>query len=279
MARDVARTVQGKRATIIGRVTLTVVCVLCFALGATACTGLSISWWISIPLFAGLLSLIVAGVAMLSSGVFAAPLLSVATRRPELALTFDDGPDGERTRALLDLLELRGHRATFFVIGERAERQPALLAELSARGHQVENHSWSHSYATPFAPPARLAAELEKTSALIAAACGRGPRWFRPPVGLLSPRIAEAARLSRLGLAGWSATARDGVARRTPAEALARLVRGARPGAILVLHDRAPLGASSSVALDVLPRLLDELDARGLRSVTLSALLADGAGG
>ena len=216
-----------------------------------------------------LLGVIAAGVFLQGSGVFARPLQSVATSRPRVAVTIDDGPDPGSTRALLDALDAKGHRATFFVIGERAARHPELLAEMARRGHAVENHSLRHSWLTTFTPAPRLAAEIERTSALIVSATGRAPRWFRPPVGLLSPRVAHAVRLAGLQLVGWTATARDGVDSTSAERSLALLQRGLAPGAILVVHDARPGGAA------LLLRLLDLLDARKLRSVTLDELVRD----
>lgn len=256
-----------------GRPLLIATCLACAGLGLAAALGAAIPTLVSICALALLSTLIVAGVAFHQSGVFGRPLVFVATGRPEVALTFDDGPDPGSTPALLDALDAGGHRATFFVIGERAARHPALLAELARRGHQVENHSWSHGWATPFQSPRRLAAALEQANALIAQACRRRPRWFRPPVGLLSPRVVEAARLAGLELVGWTATARDGVARTTAKAALARLSNHLRPGAVLVLHDGAVRGSRTPVAAAVLPPLLALLEARQLRSVTLSELV------
>src|SRR5207302_4236808 len=119
----------------------------------------------------------------------------------------------------------------------------------------IENHSLRHSWATPFVPVARLAAELRRASELIEAATGRRPRWFRPPVGLLSPRVAAAARDAGLQLVGWSATARDGGRFTSPERALSRLSQGLAPGAVLVLHDARPGGPA------LLPPLLDLLEA------------------
>lgn len=215
------------------------------------------------------------GVVDQGSGVFARPVLAVATPRAELALTFDDGPHPSHTRAVMDALEARGHRGTFFVIGRRAAEHPELLSEMVARGHELANHSQHHSYVTNLVPPRRLARELEATSALLCAASGAPPRWFRPPVGLLSPRIAAAVRLAGLDLVAWTATARDGTARRTVEEAAERLRGALRPGAILVLHDAALHGERTPIAPAVLEVLLAELDARGLRSVTLSQLCVE----
>jgi len=255
-----------------GRLALICVSAACLLLGATANFHLGVPAWL--PLFAllALAAILGWGIFDLRSGVFARPMNSVQTTRPELALTFDDGPGGEQTRSILATLEARGHRGTFFVVGKNAERDPELLAEIARRGHGIENHTWFHSYLTPFANPKKLAAELLQTSALIEKSGAKKPRWLRPPVGILSPGIAKAAALAGLDLAGWSATARDGVAARTIEDALARLERGLHPGAILVLHDglipgRVPIAAA------LLPKLLDRLEAKNLKSVTLVELV------
>lgn len=212
------------------------------------------------------------GVGQPRSGVFARPLLRVNTRQPAIAITFDDGPDPRWTPAVLDLLESRGHRATFFVIGARAEQHADLLAEMARRGHELANHTWSHSYWTVFQSPPTLARELNRTNRVIERAAGRAPRWFRPPVGLLSPRVPQGARLAGVDLVSWTATARDGVARTGIPKALSRLDAAIAPGAILVMHD-APIGTDRPlIVLELTRQLLERLDVAQLKSVTLSEL-------
>jgi hypothetical protein len=52
---------------------------------------------------------------------------------------------------------------------------------------------------------------------------------------------------------------------------LGRLLHGLSPGDILLLHDRAArrTASGSPVVLEVLPRLLDAIDAAGLKPVPL----------
>jgi peptidoglycan/xylan/chitin deacetylase (PgdA/CDA1 family) len=220
-----------------------------------------------------LIAAVAGGVFVQGAGLFARPLLRVdgARARDRVALTFDDGPDPVHTRRVADLLEARGHRGTFFAIGQRAEEHASLLAELVQRGHALGNHSFSHAHTTPFFPVDRLAGELERVQALFERAAGVRPRWFRPPVGILSPRVVQAARRAGLELVGWSASARDGV-RTTVDDAYARLARGLKPGAILVLHDGSERAGATPIAPEVLTRVLDEMARRGLRSVTLDDL-------
>jgi len=252
------------------------------AIGAVVATllGHDVPWWALAADAAALLVAIGAGVFLLGSGLFARPILGVvaARARDRVAITFDDGPDAAHTRPLLDLLERGGHRATFFVIGRRAEAALELLDEIVRRGHALGNHSYAHAYTTPFQHPARLAEDLARAQELMARA-GARVRFFRPPIGLLSPRVAEAARRAHLTLVGWSATARDGRASTTAEAAAARLTAAARPGAILVLHDAVErpdaTTARTPVAAAALASLLEALAARGLRSVTLDELIGD----
>ncbi len=61
------------------------------------------------------------------------------------ALTFDDGPDLQKTPALLDLLKTRRVQATFFVLTEKLTpaTQP-LIKRMLDEGHVVASHHHAH---------------------------------------------------------------------------------------------------------------------------------------
>ncbi len=50
----------------------------------------------------------------------------------------------ENTNRLLDLLERKNVRATFFVLGWIAERVPRLIQEIDNIGHEIASHGYSH---------------------------------------------------------------------------------------------------------------------------------------
>jgi peptidoglycan/xylan/chitin deacetylase (PgdA/CDA1 family) len=197
-----------------------------------------------------------------------------ARQRGEVALTFDDGPDPLTTPRVLDLLDERGARATFFCVGRRVETHPDLAAEIARRGHRVENHSHHHRVAFWFLPPAALHDEINRAQAAIAAATGRAPRLFRAPAGIRSPLLAPALARAGLELVAWTRRGFDSVtadARRV----LARLVRGLGSGDILVLHEgsSARTKAGVPVVLEVLPGLLDAVAAADLTPVPVELAL------
>ena len=62
----------------------------------------------------------------------------------KVALTFDDGPNPPRTDQVMEILESRGARGTFFVLGKWVERWPQAFARIIFNGHAIGNHSYLH---------------------------------------------------------------------------------------------------------------------------------------
>jgi peptidoglycan/xylan/chitin deacetylase (PgdA/CDA1 family) len=191
-----------------------------------------------------------------------------AARRGEMALTFDDGPDPDVTPRVLDLLDGAGARATFFCIGRRAAAHPDLTAEIARRGHRVENHSHTHPHLFACYPWGALRREIERAQDAIAETAGCRPRLFRAPAGLRNPLLDGVLHRNGLRLVSWTRRGFDAIAR-DPESIARRLLQGLAPGDILLLHDGLTVrerGGNRQV-LEILPRVLDALAARRLRSV------------
>lgn len=198
-------------------------------------------------------------------------LLEMDTAEKEVWLTIDDGPDPEDTPVLLDALDAHGAKATFFLIGEKAARWPELAREIARRGHMVGNHTMTHpQYAFWRLGPRALARELDLASSTLRDILGEEPALFRAPAGMRNFFLHPLLRARGLPLIGWSARGLDG--HDTDRERiLRRVLRGVRPGAILLLHEGKRDAAGRPLAQDCVPRLLEELRARGYRSRALPA--------
>lgn len=182
-----------------------------------------------------------------------------------VALTFDDGPDPQRTPAVLDLLARQGVRATFFVVGARAEAHPELVRRMAAEGHVVGNHSYTHSWRFPLRSLGRTVEELRRTGEVLHRITGLRPRLFRPPFGVTNPTIARAVRRLGLDPVGWSIRSLDTMGQ-SPERVAARILRRLHPGAVILLHDRCA-GSERLVGL-----LVEGLRSRDLEPVTLPEL-------
>lgn len=115
----------------------------------------------------------------------ATPLRSASGEGLVCALTFDDGPNGKDTTALLDFLGAREIRAVFAVIGERIEAPGGadLLRRAVAEGHVLCNHSTSFADMGDWDADA-VRADMLANLAIIRQALGdptaRVPFWRAP---------------------------------------------------------------------------------------------------
>ncbi len=186
-------------------------------------------------------------------------------RRP-LCLSFDDGPD-PGTEKVLDLLKEKGVKAVFFVIGEKAENRPDLIRRIHAEGHVIGNHSYRHGFFFDLQSSRSMAAEIERTNAIIQGILGVQPRWFRPPYGVTNPPLAAALRATGMQSIAWSLRTRDTVARH-PQLLEKKILSRLKPGDILLLHDNQPL------CHQILPSLIDRSREKGFTFVRLDQFLS-----
>lgn len=197
-------------------------------------------------------------------------VLARLTDERTVALTFDDGPHQQATRAVLDLLAGARVPATFFLVGEQVERMPALAREIAAAGHEIALHCHRHRCLLRL-PPDQVREDLVRATVAIADATDHVPRLYRPPYGLLNGAALAFARRRGWRTVLWSRDARDW-ARGQGAPAIAdRLTRRLRGGDVVLLHDADHYSAPGSWRRTVaaLPALLEELDRRKLRAVRI----------
>ena len=195
-----------------------------------------------------------------------AAMTNAAAAIPEegcfVALTFDDGPRVGTTDRLLDGLLTRGASATFFLVGEEAEKAPELVRRMKQEGHQVGNHTWSHVRLED-APLEEARQEVEKTDALLTELLGSGKYWLRPPYGQITQELEATLQTPVIT---WSVDPRDWESRNTE-KVVAAVLRDARLGCIILLHDIYP------TSVDAALKIVDTLQGQGMSFVTVEDLL------
>jgi cellulose synthase/poly-beta-1,6-N-acetylglucosamine synthase-like glycosyltransferase/peptidoglycan/xylan/chitin deacetylase (PgdA/CDA1 family) len=194
----------------------------------------------------------------------------------EVAITFDDGPDPEWTPKILDVLKERGVKATFFLIGQNCEDHPGLVERIVREGHEIGNHTYSHRNLAIMSEW-QMELELTATQRLIESITGRSTTLFRPPYNadsnptdlaelaplrLAQEQLGYTIVLEKIDPQDWS---------RPGTEEIIQRVKDLRDeGNIILLHDA---GGDRSETLAALPRIIDYLQARGDRIVSLADLL------
>lgn len=205
-------------------------------------------------------------------GFFAPVIYRGRTGKKAVSLTFDDGPDPLTTPPLLDLLEKRGITATFFVIGEKAAAHPDLIARIIQKGHLLGNHSFRHSPWIFFRKVAAVIKDIEAAQRVLKKS-GVEPLVYRPPIGIVSPRLQPALGKTGLTLVNFSNRPLDGGNRRLGSLSR-RVLKRIQDGDIVLLHDRRPPRKEQIATwLKEVAAVVDGIENRGLRVVPLPDLI------
>lgn len=169
-----------------------------------------------------------------------------------VALTFDDGPSGKYTRALLDGLYDRGAKATFLLCGYRLRDYPDIAQRIFDEGHEIGFHGYSHDSMKTMSRR-QIAQELMDTQALLPDGCR--PVFFRPPGGISSDAVLQVAQARGLAILHWSVDPRDWDTH--DKEAIEKFVlEKVTDGDIILLHDMT--NSSVEAALDIVDALLKQ---------------------
>jgi peptidoglycan-N-acetylglucosamine deacetylase len=216
------------------------------------------------------LSSLLLGSALNPAAPRATHLSSGCSDRPQVALTFDDGPNPPYTQQILDILRARNVKGTFFVEGEAAAAHPDLVKEESGLGMVVGSHSYAHSDGLSLAGPDDFQADLKHAEAVIEGIVGYRPRLYRAPYGHTSETMLRGLYRAGYVSIGWDTDSADW--RDITADQIVETVLSeVHPGAIVLLHDGGIGGGNPdrTNTVEALPQIIDGLRERGYEPVTV----------
>ena len=179
-----------------------------------------------------------------------------------VALTFDDGPSGRFTRALLQGLEKRQAKATFLLCGYRLKAYPAEARQILEQGHEIGLHGYSHDPMDQMSAQ-KLEQELKENLKLLPQGCQ--PVFLRAPGGACSQLVRQTARDFGLAVLNWSVDPRDWATRDAGA-ITAMVIDNVQDGDVILLHDMTDSSVEAALAI------VDRLKAQGFQFVTVSEL-------
>jgi peptidoglycan/xylan/chitin deacetylase (PgdA/CDA1 family) len=185
-----------------------------------------------------------------------------------IALTIDDGPWPKTTGEMLDILKRNNVKATFFWVGSALQENPEIAKRVVAEGHAIGNHTWHHWYRKMDEATAK--SEIEKTNDLIYKTTGVKTSFFRPPGGYLNNGLAAYAKSQKNSVVMWSVTSADTDPRAKYQVFVKNVIRDAKPGAIVLMHDG---GGNRERTVKALPAIVSGLKQQGYRFVTVPELL------
>lgn len=196
-----------------------------------------------------------------------APIYHGNPAKSEVAIILNVAWGDEFLDDICALVERTGGRLTICPVGlwlEGDGGRALWLGEAVRRGHDVGNHGYYNQPMTYEATKVRE--EIDRTSALIRATCGRQPTVFAPPMGASNERTLVAAADAGYRTVLWSLDTIDW--RLEGIEVIAeRVVSRVEAGDIILCHPTAQTAPA-------MERFLPALAEKGLRVVTLTQLLS-----
>jgi peptidoglycan-N-acetylglucosamine deacetylase len=207
------------------------------------------------------------------SQVFGAFPFCGPTTEKLVALSFDDGPNEPYTSRLLDTLDDRGVKATFFQVGRCAQRFPSTTRRVVQTGHVLGNHSYSHSFRRYLSQP-RQQREISQSQEVLRSITGVTPALYRPPWLCHWPWVLRSVRDHHLQVVSGT-FAHPLEVFQPPAQLMtSAAVRITRPGTILIFHDgREARGGPRDQSVAAIGPLIDRLSDRGYVFTTVDQLL------
>lgn len=194
-------------------------------------------------------------------------LYSVQTKNKVIALTFDDGPNAN-TAKLLDVLDSKQVKATFFVVGSKVLADPQVFRQMIKSGHEIANHTYRHRD-LEYLSEQDITQELFANLSTIRAFGARDTRFIRPPgahIGKVLPKVQK-----KFGLTNIMYTANCTSFEGTKTQKLVDyVISSARPGGIVLMHN------GEGVTINALPIIIDALTAKGYKFVLIRDLAAGG---
>lgn len=182
-----------------------------------------------------------------------------------IALTFDDGPFPHHTPVILDILLEKQAKATFFLVGQQIKAYPSIVRRIYDEGHEIALHTHSHPDMSKISEDDQRL-EMDKSRySLERALPGVTPVWWRAPYGVLTDFGLRAGKSMGMRHLGWTIDTQDW-RRPTTSQFLDTVVRRARDGDVVLMHDHA---RTTRLALAA---LIDELHHSGFEMRTVSEL-------
>ena len=196
------------------------------------------------------------------------PIYSVERQDKVISVTFDASWGGDKTLAILDLLDEYNAKATFFLVGIWVDKYPELVKEIAARGHEIGNHSDSHAHFTQIAE-SKIRAEMDSCSDKIEALTGIRPTLFRPPYGDYNSKVVTVVRDEGYECVQWSIDSLDWK-NRGAEDLIKRATNNVQPGDIILFHN------DSQYIVEALPAILKHYQAQGFKMIPAKDILLTG---
>lgn len=158
-------------------------------------------------------------------------------------ITFDDGPCGDITNEVLDILKKENVPATFFVIGSLVKGQENIVLRMKNEGHAIGLHSFSHERSKLYCNDESFLNETLQCQETLYEVTGENYNIIRFPFGCnnksykLTKNLVNALHEKNFKLYDWNIDSGDGAnASLSPQNIVKRSCKTQKSNAIVLMH-------------------------------------------
>lgn len=157
-------------------------------------------------------------------------------------LTFDDGPAGNVTVDILDILKEENVNATFFLIGDQIKGQEAILQRMCNEGHSLGLHSMTHKKGYLYCSNDHFLQEMLETQALIESTVNIKSNILRFPFGCnnnsykITESMVNLLHENNLKIYDWNVDSGDGANPNSDPSKLIKNSKSDKHNIILLMH-------------------------------------------
>lgn len=188
-------------------------------------------------------------------------------KKPQVSLTFDDGPDEEFTARVLDVLKQYQVPGTFFFKGNQLDRYAPIVKRAYNEGNLIESHAYSHQELDKMIPQ-DIEKEIAASDKAFERVIGVQPAMIRPPFGAINNDVIAVCNNNGEKIILWSIDTLDW-AQPEPNHIAQNVLENVRPGDIILMHSCK----DQESTVQALPLIIKGLKQKGYEMVDLSVLL------
>jgi peptidoglycan/xylan/chitin deacetylase (PgdA/CDA1 family) len=195
------------------------------------------------------------------------PIYQGKTDQPCVSLTINVDWGEDVIPQMLDVLESKNVKATFFITGRFANKFPEIVKKISDLDHEIGNHGYSHPHPDRISVQENLK-EIQKTHEILQKITNKNIFLFAPPYGERGSNCLKAAQEAGYKTILWTADTIDWQEPPPSVNTIVSRVTGKKltNGTIILMHPKPH-------TLKALPVIIDVIKAKGYQIRKVSEII------
>ena len=181
--------------------------------------------------------------------------------KPTVAISFDDGPNGDKTTRILKTLEDNKMSATFFMVGYKMIKQSDIMRQVLGTHSEIGSHTYNHINMKRVSID-KVTEELRRNNEIYKEITGLDFKLVRPPYGAYTEDIIKNYQNS---FVLWNVDTNDWRYKDVN-YLIDHILTHADDGSIILMHD------SYETSVETVEKVLPVLYSRGIQVVSVSRL-------